>query len=255
MNVCGCDFVSAKGKEYESGGRRRCFHRCMGIRMRHLSGKQESYNRENCMAGALEREDRKSQILEAARRCLSRYGFEKMTMDDVGREVGLNKASLYYYYKNKDAIVTDVLTSEASQYIDALRAKVESVDGCSKRIQIYLVERFRISQRVVNLHNMSLRNFRQIRPLFRELHKKFRAEEVAFIGHILNYCITEGDFVKCDVDRVAKSIWAVAEAYKSEVIDNPETSPDAPVDYTAIENDLVYTVSLIVNGLRKPQIG
>ena len=42
--------------------------------------------------------DKREQILKAAAECLSQYGYEKTTLSDIGKLVGLNKASLYYYY-------------------------------------------------------------------------------------------------------------------------------------------------------------
>lgn len=201
------------------------------------------------MAESPAKQNRREEILKAAGKCLIRYGFDKMTMDDVGTEVGLNKASLYYYYRSKEALAADVLTSEAGRFIAELRRKVDSEKGCSKRMETYLVERFRISQRVVNLHNMSLRNFRQIRPLFRKLHQQFKDEEAEFIARILGYCIDSGELRDFDVDRVARSILSIVEAYKSQVLDDPDLSPDATIDYSHIEDDLIYTVSLILGGL------
>ncbi len=196
------------------------------------------------------KEIRQNKILEAARHCLARYGFDKMTLDDVGKIVGLNKASLYYYYPSKEALVMGVLTTEAGEYIEALRQKVESVPDCSQRIETYLVERFRIYQRVANLHNISRENLRQVRPAYRDLCSQIKSNETDFIAKILEYCIKQGAIIPCDTQRVAGSILAVAEAYKLEVIENPEIPPNGLIDYSAIEEDVVFTVSLIIDGLK-----
>ncbi len=201
------------------------------------------------MSRGARKRGRRGQILEAAKRCLARYGFEKLTMDDVGREVGLNKASLYYYYRSKEALVSDVLTSEAKVYIDSLRKKVEAEQGCAGKIQTYLIERLRISQHVVGLHNMSLGSFRAVRPFFRKLHQQFKDEEVVFLEKVLAGCIEKGELAECEVGRVAKSIFTVAEAYKSEVLDNPLASAEEPVDYASVEEDLTFKVSLLLKGL------
>ena len=202
------------------------------------------------MAARSGKEMRRNNILEAARQCLARFGFDKMTLDDVGKIVGLNKASLYYYYSSKEALIIDVLTTEAVEYIESLREKVESVRDCTQRIQTYLMERFHIYQRVANLHNISRGNLRQVRPAFRELGSQFKADEIRFVGSILSYCIEQGVIRPCDPNRVAGSILAVAEAYKLEVLENPDIPPDGPVNYSSIEEDVVYTVSLIIEGLK-----
>ena len=52
---------------------------------------------------------KKQEILKAASECFARFGYEKTTLDDIGKMVGLNKASLYYYYKNKEDIFAEVV--------------------------------------------------------------------------------------------------------------------------------------------------
>ncbi len=198
-----------------------------------------------------DKENRRNAVLQAARQCLARFGFNKMTMDDVGKMVGLNKTSLYYYYPNKEALIIDVINTEADEFIDALRQKVESVSGCSKRIQMYLVERFRIYQRVINLHNISRENMRQVRPAFREVCSQLKANETEFINKILQYCVQKGEIAACDTHRIAGSILTIADAYKLEAIESPDFPLDAPVDYSVIEKDLIYTVFLIIEGLKR----
>lgn len=202
------------------------------------------------MSGEKRKGDRRSSILEAARKCLARYGFAKMTMDDIGREVGLNKASLYYYYRNKEAIVADVLTREAAECIQILRKKVESVQGCREKLQNYLIERFRISQQVVNLHHLSRRDFLRIRPLFQELHRQFKNDEQTFVTKIIEEGAQNGEIEQCDASRIATTIMALVEAYKTQVLENPDSAPESFVDYSSIEDDLLYAVSLIYNGLK-----
>ncbi len=40
-------------------------------------------------------------ILESAQRQFAHYGFSKVTMDEIAQEVGMGKASLYYYFPDK----------------------------------------------------------------------------------------------------------------------------------------------------------
>jgi AcrR family transcriptional regulator len=64
--------------------------------------------------------EKKKEILKAASDCFARYGYEKTTLDDIGKMVGLNKASLYYYYKNKEAIFSEVVFEETEALFQAL---------------------------------------------------------------------------------------------------------------------------------------
>lgn len=54
-------------------------------------------------------EQRKHQILDAAEEVFSRKGIDQARMDDIVAETGLSKGTLYWYFKNKDAIIIAIL--------------------------------------------------------------------------------------------------------------------------------------------------
>ena len=51
-----------------------------------------------------EREQRRQQIMNAARKVFSINGFMKTTMEDIAREAELSPGTLYLYFKNKDEL-------------------------------------------------------------------------------------------------------------------------------------------------------
>lgn len=51
-----------------------------------------------------EREHRRRQITDAARKVFSGKGFTKTTMEDIAREAELSPGTLYLYFKNKDEL-------------------------------------------------------------------------------------------------------------------------------------------------------
>jgi len=69
---------------------------------------------------------KKEQILDAAIECFTTYGYEKTSMSDIGKEVGLNKASLYYHYKDKLALFDAMVQTKRTVYRDRLRQKLST---------------------------------------------------------------------------------------------------------------------------------
>ncbi len=55
-------------------------------------------------------EQRRQQILDAARRCFGRKGFHRTSMQDVFAESGLSAGAVYRYFKSKDDIVRAIAT-------------------------------------------------------------------------------------------------------------------------------------------------
>ena len=69
--------------------------------------------------------DKKDQILDAAAECFTAYGYEKTSMSDIGERVGLNKASLYYHYRDKLALFDAMVKVKRSVHRESLRRKLE----------------------------------------------------------------------------------------------------------------------------------
>lgn len=56
-----------------------------------------------------EKEQRKKEILDAAERLFFSRGYEDVSMDQIAREVELNKATLYLYCKNKESLFAEIV--------------------------------------------------------------------------------------------------------------------------------------------------
>jgi AcrR family transcriptional regulator len=58
----------------------------------------------SCVLAAEDATTRIEQIADAALRRFARYGFKRSSMDDIAREAGLAKATLYLHFKGKDDV-------------------------------------------------------------------------------------------------------------------------------------------------------
>ena len=56
-----------------------------------------------------EKEQRKTEIIDAAERLFFSRGYEDVSMDDIAREVDLNKATIYLYFTNKEALFATIV--------------------------------------------------------------------------------------------------------------------------------------------------
>ena len=57
------------------------------------------------MKSSSSRENMEERILDAWDRLLARYGYRKMTMDDLASEVGIGKGTIYLYFRGKEDLV------------------------------------------------------------------------------------------------------------------------------------------------------
>ena len=62
------------------------------------------------MSENLPKEERKSQIMDAAMKVITRKGFSNTRMDDIVNEAGLSKGAIYHHYEGKKEIKTRAIT-------------------------------------------------------------------------------------------------------------------------------------------------
>jgi len=59
-------------------------------------------------------------ILDAAAQCFSSRGFTATTLADIGKELGLRKSIVHYYFKSKATLVEEVQSFAYSRYVEMI---------------------------------------------------------------------------------------------------------------------------------------
>ena len=65
-----------------------------------------------------EREQRRIYILDSAEKLFFAKGFDTVTMSEIADDVGLNKATLYVYFENKDHLLFAIVLRKMHELID-----------------------------------------------------------------------------------------------------------------------------------------
>lgn len=73
-------------------------------------------------------------ILSAAAKCFARKGFSATTLAEIGKELGLRKSIVHYYFASKAALIHEVQSYTYHKYLDRLReAILASPEGAVPR--------------------------------------------------------------------------------------------------------------------------
>lgn len=111
------------------------------------------------------------QVLEGARKVFMRDGFEGASVDDIAREAGVSKATLYSYFPDKRLLFMEVAKTECARQADEalevldLTAPPEVVlRGAAERIVAFMSSEF--GQRVFRICVAESDRFPQLGPAF-----------------------------------------------------------------------------------------
>src|SRR5687767_15825836 len=80
-------------------------------------------------------------ILDATDRLLAKYGYKKMTIDDLAAEVGIGKGSVYLHFTSKEEIALSHIDRIIERLIKKLDVISRSGKSCEKRLTEMLAER------------------------------------------------------------------------------------------------------------------
>ncbi len=82
-----------------------------------------------------ERPPNAERILEAAEECFARYGFQKTSMEDIAREAGLSRRSVYRHFPDKAALFGEVAAARTRIFLDEIMRRTARLDGLSAQIE------------------------------------------------------------------------------------------------------------------------
>lgn len=88
-------------------------------------------------------------ILDAALACIARVGWSKTTVDDVAREAGVSRATLYRYFAGKQPLLSALLAREAARF----RAGLERATDDAATLEDALTALVVAAARAVRTHD------------------------------------------------------------------------------------------------------
>ena len=166
-------------------------------------------------------EARRAQILAGALRCFSQKGYHEATMDDVAREAGLSKGSLYWHFKSKGEVFAGLSGVYALELVQAWDALAEEHQGGI----IELLGRVgAVSIDVITAQGELLRAWaeflvhREVQEIFAGIYRDSRRR----LGEWIREGIAAGELRAVDPESLAASLTALIEGLLIQTLVDPE---------------------------------
>ena len=125
-------------------------------------------------------------ILDATDRMLARYGYKKMTIDDLAKEVGIGKGSVYLHFESKQEIALSHIDRIVERLKASLYATAQSRSTPEKKLRKMLIDRVMMRFDSVQHYTQSLNELlAQVRPKLLERRKRYFEEEARTFGSVV----------------------------------------------------------------------
>lgn len=194
---------------------------------------------------------KRDEILKAAMSCFTAYGYSKTTMSDIGRKVGINKASLYYHFKDKLALYEAVVQNMKSAHVLKVKPQIDSLSQIQDKI-ICLVTNYIDFWGNIAINYLSTRTgYEEGKQETESVFNSIMNEDIKNIQNMIDEGISNDIFVSCDSAAVAVQITKVTQGLL--LIDCPLNLPDEQKleGYENVKNSVREVLRLLLKGIEK----
>lgn len=111
--------------------------------------------------------DKRKEIIDKVTDLYLRFGIRSVTMDDVVREVGISKKTLYQYFKDKSELVLSVIDCDSRK---KMKEHNQALLGTSNAIE-KMMAFYNFQMNMIKEYNPSM--IYDLRKYYPDMHRKF----------------------------------------------------------------------------------
>lgn len=213
----------------------------------HKRGRAPIHSRLTMTAFEKEEASKLEAILTAAQKKFGQYGLAKTTMNDIASELGMGKASIYYYFPNKEALYEAVILKEQEHFIQEISKSIKASANAANILRSYSKKRVALFESCFNLSKLSGDMLSTV-PCVKRLVEDFGKKESALLASILELGIQNKEFQSEEIQEKADllatlmlGIRMVAKKRK-EVLDKE--------DYAMVHKYMAQTIEMFIKSIQ-----
>jgi AcrR family transcriptional regulator len=82
--------------------------------------------------------EKRNQVLTLAKKRFERFGFNKTTVDEIARDAGISKRTLYQEFESKEKILEELFMFEALSVRKVILNQIKKIPEPAERLQTYI---------------------------------------------------------------------------------------------------------------------
>jgi AcrR family transcriptional regulator len=204
----------------------------------------------NNIRSVSDKTDKVQMILEASQKRFGLFGIEKTSMREIADDLKLSKASLYYYFPDKESLYKAVVEKEQAEFISSISEKISSITDPEQLLIEYAGTRLSYFRTLLNLSRLRFESFSGLKPGFRETIRKFKEKEKFIISMIFEKGISGGIFFIEDKDQTASLFLDLLKGLRVTVINEKETLFIEQDEYDLLLEKTIAFTNIFIKGIK-----
>ena len=197
-----------------------------------------------------EKTDKVQLIIEAAQKRFGLYGVEKTSMQEIANDLKLSKASLYYYFPDKENLYRAVVEKEQNEFLKSISEKILNIQEPGQLLREYVISRLSYFRTLLNLSRLRLEAYSDLKPVFRETMRLFKEKEKEIIVRIFDSGVSMGIFSIKDSDQTASLFLDLLKGLRISVVNEKKTLSIEQEEYDMLLEKTIAFTDIFINGLK-----
>ncbi len=196
------------------------------------------------------KENRKTQIIEAAKKIFARYGFSKTTLEDIGEAVGMKKNSLYHYFANKEELFNTIINDEAVNYFEKLERTVSEKEKSVEKLKTTVLLGMKYSREKANLYKATVSAKLDIENVIFNFYHIFIQKQTEIIKRVLLNGIQNKEFEDHNYERLSVDIVDMVNALEARKYQTCHVEFLNQINFEEHDEKVMNLLNYIISGIQ-----
>jgi TetR/AcrR family transcriptional regulator len=194
-------------------------------------------------------EEKLDVIIAAAQRRFGIYGAEKTSMREIADDLHMSKASLYYYFPDKESLYKSVIEKEQTEFLGTLQHDIENIDDPARCLKRYAINRLSYFRKLVNLGRVSPVSISDLKPKIAETFLQFRSKEMKIVTGIIEKGRKSGQFTIKESSEAAALLLEILRGMRSIAISNKKLMGINDQEFEELSERISSAADIFIRGL------
>ncbi len=189
-------------------------------------------------------------ILATARNRFGQYGMSKTTMQEIADDMGISKASIYYYFPDKQQLYMAVIEREHEEFLKMVHQTLKALKDPVDMLHQYSALRRKHIGSMLNLSRISNDEMQGLKSLMADKWLEYRSREIQVISGILKTGMSKGVFKKREPEEIANLFLDILRSLRLSIFKQKQFIYLEPEEFeTLVQKQKLFT-EIFISGLK-----
>lgn len=187
----------------------------------------------------------RDRILDAAERLLGRFGYRKMTVDDIAAEAGIGKGTVYLSFPSKEEVVLSTVDRIVERVCTAMEKEAARDASAPDRLRAMLRARILVRFEAVSAYSASLNDLLgSIRAALLARRVQHFEQEIGVLSRVIAGAQQDGELAAGAPRRIARALVLATNSFLPYAL-----SPDELGDAKRLRREAGDVIDIVVDGI------